>query len=271
MTMELSLWVLYCLSGALAGLCAGIFGVGGGTIIVPVLIFAFSVQDVPRELVVHAAVGTSLAAITAGLISSAYSHWKRAALSWTLFARLAPGMLVGVVGGSVLAAHVSGEVLRIAVSLLLFTIGLKMIFNWQPAQRTTLYGKSVMLSAGGVIGTVCAFTGVGGGGMTVPFLYSCGVRIHRAIATSAACGVVISCAGALSYIWAGQHTTIMESTRGFSFGFVNESAALSIAVLSMLFAPLGASIAHSANDRKLQIAFSWFLMIGAVLTALRWN
>ena len=267
--MTLSLFLLYCFSGALAGLCAGMFGVGGGTIIVPALIFGFGVQGVHSDTIVHTAVGTSLAAIMVGLVSSAYAHWKRGALSWFLFARLAPGMLLGVLGGGLLASSMSGEILRMAVVLLLFTIGLKMLFDWQPKQSDGYYKDGTMFAAGGVIGCVCAFTGVGGGGMAVPLLNSCGVRMHQAIATSAACGVVISCAGTLVYVWSGIADNVSAGI--FNLGYIDLTAVLCIALLSMVFAPWGAAIAHKMHERKLRIAFAWLLITGSMLTLVKWH
>lgn len=263
------LWLLYCSAGILAGLAAGMFGVGGGTIIVPALIFGFSVQGMSADVLVHTAVGTSLAAIVAGIASSAYAHWRRGAMSLPLFYVLAPGMLLGVVCGGVLASYVSGEVLRVAVALLLGMVGLKMLFDWQPAQRNKVYGVGGMFTAGSTVGVVCAFTGVGGGGMTVPFLHWYGVRMHQAVATSAACGIVISFAGALSYMWSGWHIKSVDGA--FYLGYVNLAAAMCIAVFSMLFAPLGVNIVHRVSERKLRIGFAWFLICGSVFTVIKWG
>jgi uncharacterized membrane protein YfcA len=267
--MTLSLLVLYCLSGGLAGLFAGMFGVGGGSVIVPVLIFGFTVNGLPEALLVHTAVGTSLAAIMVGLVSSAYSHWRRDALSWFWFVRLAPGMFVGVLLGGTMAGQVSGSALRMAVVLLLFLLGLKMLFNWQPNVRRQRHKTGTVLATGGIIGGICAFTGIGGGGLSVPFMNSCGVHMRQAIATSAACGVVVSMMGALSYIFLGWAQDVDVGVWGL--GYVDLMAVLCIGLLSIVIAPIGVGIAHRLDERKLRIAFAWLLLTASALTAVKWH
>lgn len=264
-------FLLYCIIGVLAGLAAGMFGVGGGTIIVPALIISFAAHGVPTEIVVHAAVGTSLAAIVFGLGSSAYAHWRRDLVSWSLFSSLAPGMLLGVLGGSVLAAFVPGSALRVAVAVLLFLVGLRMLSNWQPSGHRRAYGRTGNFVVANTIGVVCAFTGVGGGGMTVPFLNWCGVRMLRAIATSAACGVVISIAGALGYVWSGRvwsGWSVHDGSDWLYLGYVNVPAAVCIAFCSAVAAPVGAGVVRRIDERSLRIGFGCFLIFGSMITVL---
>lgn len=253
-------------TGMGAGFASGLFGVGGGTIIVPILIIYFSTVGIVDSVLVHCAVATSLAAITIGILSSALSHYRHQGLSWTHFFLLAPGMAVGVVIGAVMVGYSPALLLRIMVATLLLLVGLKMLFNWQPKHNKTSDADiGSMFAAGTAVGFISAFTGVGGGGLTVPFLDWRGVPIHRAVGVSAMCGVIISGVGTLMYIQAP--VDALHDIDGY-LGYVNVPAAILIGLTAALFAPLGAKLAHAMHERRLSIIFSVFLISGSLVTLL---
>lgn len=252
---------LYLLLGALVGILAGLLGVGGGLIIVPVLAGLFTVMSMPGDIIMHLALGTSLATILATSIASVYSHHRKGAVSWSQAFRLTPGILLGAWCGGWLASIISSDNLKPLFALFELAVAAHMIWGSKPDAHKSQPGALACFSGGGVIGTLSSLLGIGGGTLTVPWLMWYGSSIHRAIATAAAVGFPIALAGTLSYLIAGwQHVLLPD----YALGFIYLPALLGIIISSTLFAPLGAHWAHQLNTTRLKHVFAGLLVVLAV-------
>lgn len=247
---------VYLLLGAFAGTVAGLLGVGGGLIIVPVLAAVFALQHFDTHIVMHLAIGTSLATIVVTSISSGYAHHLHGAVLWPVFIRIAPGITVGAWLGAWLASILPTESLKLIFGLFELLVAVQMAFSVKPKASTRLPNTPGLSVVGVGIGTVSTIVGIGGGTLTVPFLSWCKVSIHHAIATSAACGIPIAIAGSLGFIVVGLGTTTLPD---YSTGFVYWPAFSGVILTSMLFAPLGAKLAHRLSKSKLTRIFAVFL------------
>lgn len=257
------LLIIYLILGAVAGTAAGLFGIGGGLIIVPTLIATLHWQGVSPAVITHLAVGTSLATIVVTSISSVRAHHKRGAVDWNIVFLLAPGIVVGSVLGGITASELSGPQLQFAFGCFVIIIAAQMGFGLSVSAHRELPGRGGMLGAGAVIGWVSALFGIGGGSLTVPFLSWCNVLMQRAVACSAACGLPIALFGSLSYIWRGLGHGDMPD---WSTGYVYWPAVLGIVITSAPGARLGAGLAHRLPARLLRRSFALFqLVVGIVL------
>jgi uncharacterized membrane protein YfcA len=259
------IFLLYLLVGTVAGVLAGLFGVGGGTIIVPALLLCFQWQGITTELQTHLAIGTSLASIVITSISSTHSHHRAGAVRWPVALWLAPGIAAGVWCGAYIAAQMHGLLLQRLFGLFAWLIAAQMWFGWQPQGHSRVPGKGGLTLAGLVIGGVSALFGIGGGSLTVPFLCWCKVRMQEAVATAAACGFPIALVGALGYVYQGW---LQPDLPQYALGYVYLPAVLGIGISSVVFARFGAQLAHSWPAATLKRVFAGFLVfIGAVLLA----
>lgn len=253
--------LLYLATGAVAGVLAGLLGVGGGLIIVPALVFIFATQGVPDAIAMHMALGTSLATIVMTSTSSVRAHHKRGAVLWQVVWRLTPGIVMGTLMGAMLADMLSSGTLKRIFGIFALLVALQMGLGAKPAPHQRLPGRSGMGLAGGIIGGVSAIVGIGGGSLTVPFLTWCKVGVHNAVATSSACGLPIALAGSLGFIITGWNETALPA---YSSGYIYWPAMAGIATASVLFAPLGARLAHALPADTLKKFFAIFLaLLGA--------
>lgn len=249
--------LLYCLLGTIAGLLAGLLGVGGGLVIVPALAVLFLSADMPPVIIMHLALGTSLATIAVTSVSSAWAHHRYGAVLWPVFLRLSPGIVIGAWLGATVAEQLSSTVLQKVFGIFELLVAVQMGLNLKPAAHRQLPGKLITSVAGTVIGGVSAIVGIGGGTLTVPFLHWCNVNMRKAVATSAACGFPIAVAGALGYIVAGWNNSALPDG---SSGYVYWPAFAVISVTSLLFAPLGAKLAHAIPVALLKRIFAVVLL-----------
>lgn len=251
-------WLLYMALGAFAGLLAGLLGVGGGLVVVPILTFLFTAQQMPAHFILHLALGTSLASIMFTSISSLRAHHSRGAVDWQVFRRITPGILVGTFLGSWVAAQLSTGFLKGFFILFLYYVAFQMLLNVKPKPSRQLPGAGGMFGAGSVIGGVSSLVGIGGGSMSVPLLVWCNVTLHNAIGTSSAIGFPIALAGAAGYVANG---LFVNSLPPHTLGFVYLPALLGIAVVSILTAPFGARLAHSLPVPLLKKFFAFLLIV----------
>lgn len=247
--------------GALAGMMAGLLGIGGGIIIVPVLAMVFQHQGVETSVLMHVAIGTSLATIVITSLSSIHAHQKHGAIDWTIFRTITPGILVGALIGSVVADAINGELLRNLFIAFMFIVAAQMAYGMATKPHRTLPGKTGMLGTGTFIGVVSAIMGIGGGSLSVPFLTWCNVAVRKAAATSASIGLPIAVAGTLGYIVNGWDAVARPA---WSLGYVNIPAFLGIVVVSVLSAPIGAKLAHKIPPLMLKRIFAMFLVVVGV-------
>ena len=250
--------ITYLVLGAFAGLVAGLLGVGGGLIIVPVLVFIFTGQGMADHLIVHMAVGTSLATIVFTSISSVRAHHQHGAVLWPVFWQLTPGIVIGAWLGALFADALASDQLRRFFGVFELLVAIQMTFNVKPRPHRQLPGRAGMFGAGGVIGAISAIVGIGGGTMTVPFLVWCNVAMRKAVATSSACGLPIAIAGAAGFIVTGWNTIDLPT---YSSGYVYWPAFAGIVIASVLFAPVGARLAHRLPAAQLKRIFAILLYI----------
>jgi len=248
--------LLYLAAGAFAGTLAGLFGVGGGLVIVPVLVFIFKGQGIGEAVIVHLAIGTSLATIVFTAISSVRAHHQRGAVRWDVTRRLTPGIVAGALVGAVIADAMPAPVLRLFFAVFELTVAGLLWWNHQPAAHRGLPGIVGMGVAGSVIGAVSSIVGIGGGTLTVPFLSWCNVHLRQAVATSSACGLPIALAGALGFLIMGWNEAQLPA---LATGYIYWPAFAGIGIASVLFAPLGAKLAHALPVTTLRKFFALFL------------
>lgn len=249
-------WAAYLALGLFAGFVAGLLGVGGGLIIVPVLTFIFAAQHFPEQYVMHLALGTSLASIIFTSISSLRAHHAHRAVNWKVWREITPGIVSGTLLGSVLAAYLPAYFLKAFFAGFLFYAGTQMLLDIKPKPSRELPGRPGMFAAGNVIGAVSSLVGIGGGTLSVPFMTWCNIKLHQAIGTSAAIGLPIAAAGAAGYIANGLNVSGLPP---HSLGFVYLPALAAIVAASVLTAPLGAKAAHRLPVAKLKRIFAILL------------
>ncbi|WP_404375077.1 sulfite exporter TauE/SafE family protein [Vreelandella aquamarina] len=248
----------YLALGAVAGTMAGLFGVGGGIIIVPVLVFAFGLQGIPPDITMHLAVGTSLATIVVTGASSALGHFRRGSIHRPWLLALLPGLMLGAMAGVFIADNLSGTVLGTLFGIFVLLLAGKMAMGLTPKPGTMAPGKTAMTIAGGVVGAISALFGIGGGTMTVPWLSRCGATMTQAVGTSAACGLPIAAVGAITFIVVGWGNPLLPP---LATGFVMWPAFIGIVATSVLFARLGVRLAHVLPARVLRFSFATLLAV----------
>ncbi len=244
--------------GAIAGFIAGLLGVGGGLIIVPGLLFFFEQLQFPDVINMHMALGTSLATIIFTSLSSIRTHQQHHAVQWHLVITMVPGILLGAAIGAVIADYLDGNSLKIFFALFLLFAATQMGFNISPNPKRVLPGIFGTTGVSMVIGNISAIVGIGGGTMTVPFLVWCNISIRHAVGTSAAVGLPIAISAAISYSITGWNHPLLPTS---SFGYIYLPAMLVIIFTSMLFAPLGANLAHHLPVKKLKRFFAFLLAV----------
>lgn len=251
--------VLYLVLGAAAGIVAGLFGIGGGLLIVPVLIFSFAAQGMPEAVLTHSAIATSLATIVITSISSVRAHHSRGGVRWELFKPLAVGIGLGALVGVAIADSLSGESLQMIFGIFACLIAVQMVINLKPEQsQSKAPDKIELASVGALIGCVSSIFGIGGGAFTVPYLSARGIQVREAIGTAAACGLPIAAVGAAAYIWAGRDLRDMPD---WTAGYIYLPAFFGVVITSSLFAKLGAKLTHTLSQLLVKKIFAIFVLL----------
>ncbi|MFV0422400.1 sulfite exporter TauE/SafE family protein [Oleidesulfovibrio sp.] len=250
--------VLCLVLGAFAGVLAGLLGIGGGLVIVPMLTFSFTWQGVPHEHILHLALGTSMATIIFTSISSMRAHNQRGAVLWYAVKATAPGILVGTFAGAFIASALSTNFLKGFFGCFLLYVAAQMLLDIKPKGTRQLLGSAGMIAAGSGIGVLSSLVGIGGGTLTVPFLTWCNVTIHKAIGTAAAIGFPLAISGALGYVISGWGQPTLPE---YSVGYVYLPAMVGIVCASMLTAPVGVRLAHSLPVPRLKRIFAALLIV----------
>ncbi|CAK0773463.1 putative membrane transporter protein [Gammaproteobacteria bacterium] len=251
----------YASLGACTGILAGLLGVGGGLVIVPVLVMLFQDQGMNSTVVVHLAIGTSLATIVMTSLSSVYAHHQQEAVLWPVAYQLAPGIVVGSWLGARVVHFLPTTTLKIIFGLFELLVAAKIGFGLRPRPGHQLPGRTAMSGVGGFIGLVSGIVGIGGGVLTVPFLTWCNISIRNAVATSAACGIPIAVAGSLGFAVTGWSLTTLPP---YSTGYIHWPALLGVTSTSVLTAPLGARLAHGISTTVLTRLFVLLLIFFGV-------
>ncbi len=254
--MGIGFILAFLMLGAAGGFAAGLLGIGGGMILVPFITFLLVSEGIPKELVVHMAIATSLATIMFTSISSVRAHHKRGAVSWHIVKLLAPGILIGSWIGPWIGKQMNAPMLAIFFGGFVALSATQMLIDKKPAAARELPNAPGMFGAGGVIGMLSGLVGAGGGFISVPFMTWCNVKIHHAVATSAALGFPIALAGTLSNIYFGMNDPGLPPG---SLGFIYLPALIVISTASVVTAPLGARTAHRLPVKSLKRIFAYVL------------
>lgn len=258
-------WLLiYLAMGAVTGFFAGLLGIGGGALMVPLLVMAFSAQGFPGAEVLHLALGTSMAAIVFTAVSSVRAHQSHGAVLWPIVYQITPGILIGTLLGTLLASQIPAKVLALIFVLFIAYVSVQMIINVKPKPHREMPGVLGTSLVGGLIGGFSCLVAIGGGALSVPFMTWCNVPMQKAIGTSAAIGFPIALGGAIGYILNGWTVVGLPP---HSLGFVSLPALLGLATASMLTAPLGARLAHRLPVLTLKRIFAGVLFVLALKMA----
>ncbi len=251
-------WPLaYLALGAVVGVFAGLFGVGGGLLLVPALLFLFDLQQFPADLGMHMALGTSMASILFTSLASMHKHHQHAAVNWQVVRDLSPGILLGTLLGALFAASVSQSALGIFFALFVYFVAAQILFDIRPHPSRQLPGIAGMTLTGTLTGWVSSLVSIGGGAIIIPFLLWCNVPLRKAIGTSAAIGFPVAVGGTLGYVAAGLH---LQTLPTHSWGFVYLPALLWVSLASSLTAPLGAKATHLVRVELIRKLFSLVLI-----------
>ena len=248
------------LLGMVTGVLAGLFGIGGGLVIVPVLVILFSAHGFSADVVMIMAVASSLAAIILTAISSMLAHHRLGSLLWAKVFSLTPGIMIGAAAGAVLAKQISADTLRLILVAFLLYVGVQMALQIKPKEGNAKQSKVLDALVGVVIGLVSAIVGIGGGTLTVPYVVHGRHLMRQAVAVASACGLPIAVVGTVSYVLLGWHDARLPE---WSLGYVYLPAFLGVSVSSIFTAPIGAKLAHKLPAATLKRYFSLLLFIMA--------
>mgnify|MGYP001388238315 CR=1 FL=1 len=263
----MTLWLLsYVMLGLASGFIAGLFGVGGGLTIVPILLLLFQAQGFPDAQIMHLALGTAMATIVVTSISSMRAHHRQGGVRWDIFRSMAPGLVGGTLLGSLFASRVPTDAMAMAFTVIVYWAALQMLLDIKPKPTRQLPGSGGLLGVGGLIGGVSSLVAAGGGFLSVPFMVLCNVPIRQAVGTSAALGFPIAAAGVVGYIAGGWGVADLP---GPHLGFVYLPAFVGVVVSTVFMAPVGARMAHRLPVKQLKRAFG--VMLALLASKMLWN
>lgn len=262
--MTLALVPLFVALGIVVGFLAGLLGIGGGFTMVPVLLEVFTRQGIGTSHLLPLAIGTSAATIVFTAFSSARAHHRRGAVAWGVVGAMAPGLVLGSLVGPQIAAALPMRVMAAVFGTFTWFTAARMVWARPPKATHALPGKGAMFGVGTVIGVVAGMVGTGGAFLAVPFMTRCNIKLHTAVATSAAIGWPVSVAATAGYVYAGFGA---DDLPAYALGYVYLPALACIAAASIVMAPLGARVAHAWPRERLRAAFAVMLF---VLGAFMW-
>jgi len=251
-------YLIYLVLGSVAGLVSGLFGVGGGTVIVPILLVSFAAQGISPSIATHTAIATSLACIAVSSLTAIYTHLQKGVVDWRVVRSFIPGIIIGTLIGSSFFVSIEGAILQVLLGVFLVAIGLQMT-TYRAAKMDVNLPRRIYLGLSGIsIGGISALFGVGGGMFTTPLLSYYGINIHSAISVAAIGGFCIAITASLIYA-----STMVASvpTPSLMLGYIYLPAWVGIIITSTPFAKIGAELAHRSSDRQLKKIFGIFLLL----------
>jgi uncharacterized membrane protein YfcA len=253
---------IYAIAGAFAGLVSGLFGIGGGVVVVPALAYIFSHHDfVPAGMAMHMAAATSLAIMIFTSQSTVRAYTRQEQVLWPRFNSMILGIVIGTVLGVTFASYVPTDVLRIILGLFLLVVAFEMAINFKVKRSRKRPSWWFNSSVSSLIGFKSGLLGVGGGVVVIPYLNWCGVNARKIAAISALCTMTVSIVGASAFIVTSYHLPDLPS---YATGYVYWPAVLLVAFPSMYFAPIGAKISYNLPMHKLKVAFTLILILTAI-------
>jgi uncharacterized membrane protein YfcA len=261
-------WLAYLAIGSVVGFFAGLLGIGGGMVMVPMLAWAFTAQGLAAEHIVHLALGTSMATIMFTSVSSMRAHHAHDAVDWKVARGMAPGILTGSFLAALAAGLIPTRPLAVMFTMLVFYAATQILFDLRPKRSRELPGPTGVFAAGAGIGAISSLLAAGGAFMCIPFLVWCSVPVRRAIGTAAAVGLPIAVAGTAGYVLQGLRVAGLPAA---TLGYVYLPALALVVITSMLAAPIGARVAHRVPVKRLRIVFAAVLYaLAARMLAALW-
>lgn len=254
-------YLIYLLLGVFAGTLSGLFGIGGGLVIVPTLLFCFRFLGFSPDLAIHMAIGTSLSIIVITSSNSVFSHHKRGGIDWKIVRKILIPLIIGTYSGGLISSKLSASLLETIFSVYVVLVSLKMFLDVKidkVEKETSIIMYSIV---GAIIGFKSAILGIGGGTISIPFLSWRGFSMKKAVGVSAALGLPISIVGSISYIVSGLKVTTLPEQ---SLGYIYLPAFIGVILTSSFFAHLGAKLSHKLPQDKMRKGFAIFLSIIAV-------
>ncbi len=244
-------WLSFAIAGSFAGLIAGLLGLGGGLVVVPLLVVLFGWQGMAAEQIMHMAIGTSMMAICVTALASLTAHHRHHNIDWPTVKKLIFGLVLGGFFGAWLASQLPGEVLQLFFAVFALLMAVRVWIKSSHSGYSQLLKPATATFFGGVTGVVSAFVGIGGGTLVVPYLLLAGLPIKRAIGSAAACGLPIAVSAVAGFIvWAPDSSTKWQT------GYIVWPAFIAIAITSSIYAPLGVKLAKRLPDKLLRQLFS---------------
>ena len=268
--MDVTMLVCLLALGAVVGFAAGLLGIGGGMLLVPFLTMLFGWQGMPQDLIVHAAIATSMTSILFTSLSSVRAHQRKGTIQWKIVFAMAPGIIVGGLfsGGAVFAA-LSTAWLSLFFSLFVGYSAWNMLRNKKPKPSRQMPGIAGTSAVGAGIGFLSGLVGAGGGFLSVPFMVWCNVALHTAVSTSAALGFPIALANSIGYVASGLNE---NASQPGMLGYIYWPALLALVATSVLTAPAGARMAHRLPVATLKRVFAGLLFaLAAYMLAKAWQ
>lgn len=251
---------IFILAGLAAGFLAGLLGIGGGFVVVPVLLFVLPSVNVPADLIAHYAIGTSLLCICVTSISSSKAHHQKNAVDWSLFRLISPGLILGSLAGSALASRMSGKVLVVIFVSGAMMTAIYLLSGHKPTVRIT-HTKWPFFIYGVFTGWIASLIGIGGGSMITPFLVYKGKSMVKSVGTAAASAFPVAFFGASGYCLSGINKNVEVA---YAFGYLYFPAFFGIVIFSSISAPFGAKLAHYLSEKHLKLIFAMFLFLTSV-------
>jgi len=264
--MDPALVAVFLALGTFGGFLAGLLGIGGGLVLVPILTFLFTRQGFAAEHVVHVAIATATATILFTSISSTREHHRHRAILWTVVAGLAPGIVAGSLAGPQVIGRMSTSALAAFIGVFVALAATSILAERRPKPTRRLPGRAGLFAVGGGIGMISSMVGAGGAFLSVPFMLACNIGIRNCVATAAALGLPIAAAGTLGYVVSGLDEPGLPR---YALGYVYVPAMLAIVAASVVAAPFGARAAHRWPVRTLRRAFAVVLYALAVYMAVK--
>ena len=247
----------YLAIGAAVGFLAGLLGIGGGMVLVPMLVFVFTAKGFASEHMMHLALGTGLATICFTSLASMRAHHRHHGVDWPVARAMAPGIVAGSLGAALAAGSIPTRPLAVFFTGFMFYAALQMFVELEPKPARQLPGRAGLFAAGAAIGGFSSVVAAGGAFLCIPFLAWCNMPLKRAIGTAAANGFPLAVAGTLGYVAQGLRAPDLPAG---TLGYVYLPALILIVAASMPMAPLGARLAHRLPVRRLRVVFSLMLL-----------
>ncbi len=251
-------WLAYPALGTFAGFLAGMFGVGGGLAVVPILYMIFAAQHFPTEHLMHMSLGTSMACIVFTSIASARAHQRLGNIKWSIVRSMVPGLLIGTLAGSFTASQIPTRPLAFTFTVVVLYASIQMMLDFKPAPTRTMPNKAAQFGVSLAIGGVAAITAASGGFLAIPYMVWHNVPMKHAIGTSAAIGLPVAISGAIGYLTSGIDATGVPP---LSLGYVSLPGLIGVVSCTMLFAPIGARLASRMPMGRMKRVYGAYLLI----------